>query len=375
MQYMIIQDDQQLAQCCQNARQAARIALDSEFVRRRTFYPQLGLIQLYDGDQISLIDPLVIQEWQPLRELLQDPQMEKVLHASGEDLETFQHHLGVVPQPLWDTQILAAFVGGALSSSYTGLVQSHLQVLLDKQQQRTDWLVRPLQEKQLRYAAADVYYLLPLAEKLLGQLTSSPWQLAAQEECQWLVEQRTATIDPQQLYRQISHSHCLTPRSLACLKKLAAWRFSEAVTRNIALNFVIQEPVLWQIAREFPNSLQALRQCGLPPSVLHCYAQTLLTLVAEAQQLPNSFLPVQLPRLITESRYQAAVTAIKQLINSVAAQHQLPPALLASKRHIDHLLFWHWYAELRDQRRCPRLLQGWRSMLVGQSLNDLLAAY
>lgn len=375
MQYEIIQNDQQLAQCCQRARQAPRIALDSEFVRNRTFYPQLGLIQLYDGQQISLIDPVGIQEWQPLRALFQDPQVEKVLHASGEDIETFQHHLGVVPHPLWDTQILAAFGGGPLSSSYSHLVESHLQVLLDKQQQRTDWLARPLQKQQLQYAAADVYYLLPLAEQLLAQITQGPWLVAAQEECQWLVQQRTAAIDPQQLYRQILPGNRLVPRSLACLQKLAAWRFSEAVARNMALNFVVQGEDLWHIAQALPHSFQALRQCGLPHPVLRRYAQTLLTLVAETQQLPAASLPVPFPCLILQSNYKAAVTAIKQLINTVAEQHQIPPALLASKRHIDQVLIWLWYVEQRDQKGCPLLLQGWRSALLGQSLTSLLAAY
>ncbi len=375
MQYEIIRNDQQLARCCHNARQAPRIALDSEFVRNRTFYPQLGLIQLYDGVQISLIDPLGIQAWQPLRDLFQDPQVDKVLHASGEDIETFQHYLGVVPHPLWDTQILAAFGGGPLSSSYSSLVASHLQVSLDKQQQRTDWLARPLQQQQLHYAAADVYYLLPVAEQLLEQLTQGPWLVAAQEECQWLVQQRTLAIDPQQLYQQMIPSQGLAPRSLACLKKLAAWRFSEAVARNRALNFVVQAHDLWQISQALPNSLQALRQLALPQPVLHRYAQSLLTLVAETEQLPVASLPTPPPCLILQGHYKAAVTAIKQLINTVAAQHQLTPALLASKRHIDQLLIWHWYVEQRDQRGYPLLLQGWRAALLGPSLMALLAAY
>lgn len=375
MQYEIIRGDQQLAQCCQNARQAPIIALDSEFMRERTFYPQLGLIQLYDGEQISLIDPLAIQEWQPLRILFEDPQVDKVIHASGEDIETFQHTLGVVPHPLWDTQILAAFGGGPLSSSYSRLVESHLQVLLDKQQQRTDWLARPLQQSQLHYAAADVYYLLPLARQLLEQLSEGPWLLAAQEECQWLVQQRTATLDPLQLYQHILPSNGLSPRSLACLQQLAAWRFSEAVARNSALNFVVPARDLAQIAQVLPNSFQALQQCGLPHPVLRRYASTLLTIVAETEQIPAACLPAPPPCLTLQSHYKTAMVAIKQLINTVAEQHQLLPALLASKRHIDQLLIWHWYVEQRDQRGCPLLLQGWRAALLGSSLRALLATY
>ncbi|MEX8986810.1 ribonuclease D, partial [Salmonella enterica] len=135
-------------------------ALDTEFVRTRTYYPQLGLIQLFDGANVALIDPLGISDWSPLKAVLRDTGITKFLHAGSEDLEVFLNAFGELPEPLIDTQILAAFCGRPLSWGFASMVEEYTGVALDKSESRTDWLARPLSERQCEYAAADVWYLL-----------------------------------------------------------------------------------------------------------------------------------------------------------------------------------------------------------------------
>ncbi len=171
MNYQIISQVGDLQRVCLAARDADVVMLDTEFVRTRTFFPQLGLIQMFDGENLSLIDPTVLDEMTPFVELLQDTSVLKVLHACGEDLEVFQNAFGCTPFPMVDTQIMAAFLGYGLSTGFAALVQDQLQVELDKSESRTDWLARPLSDKQLEYAAADVFYLLPMYEKLVEQVT------------------------------------------------------------------------------------------------------------------------------------------------------------------------------------------------------------
>lgn len=374
MQYCWVANNQQLARCCQMAQQATVVALDSEFIRVRTLYPALGLIQLYDGITLSLIDPMEISDWQPLRALLEAPQVEKILHAGGEDIWILQHYLGVLPAPLLDTQILAAFIGEPLSSGFSHLVYRYLQVELNKDQQRTNWLARPLNAQQMHYAAADVYYLLPLAAKLMLQAEQANWLDAARDECRLLAQQRTKEVDPLQLYRHIANSWCLAPRSLACLQKLAQWRFAEAIARNLALNFVVKENDLWQIAQSLPSSLQCLQRTGIEQRVVGRYGQQLLAMVAAAQQLTTEVLPPKLTRLIEHVGYKETVVAIRQLTATIAAQSGLNQSLLASQRQIDQLLAWHWrHDHRREENNLPVLLNGWRDALFGCQLLALLA--
>ncbi|VTT26362.1 ribonuclease D [Klebsiella pneumoniae] len=143
----MITTNEALAEVCLRARQVPALALDTEFVRTRTYYPRLGLIQLFDGETISLIDPLPITDWTPFRDLLVDAQCIKFLHAGSEDLEVFHHEFGVLPQPMIDTQILAAFSGRPLSCGFATIVESFTGIALDKSESRTDWIARPLTRK------------------------------------------------------------------------------------------------------------------------------------------------------------------------------------------------------------------------------------
>lgn len=216
-----------LAACCEAARRHPALALDTEFVRTRTYYPQLGLIQLYDGEQVSLIDPLTITEWAPFKALLQDVNVTKFLHAGSEDLEVFLNAFGMMPEPFIDTQILASFSGHALSCGFAALVESFTGIALDKSESRTDWLARPLTERQCDYAAADVWYLLPIATQLVEKTRESGWLEAALDECRLMMARRSEQADPEEVWRDIGNAWQLRTRQLACLKLLAAWRLKK----------------------------------------------------------------------------------------------------------------------------------------------------
>ncbi len=182
--YQIIQQDAQLKQLCEQARHYSVVALDTEFERVRSYYAKLGLIQLYFGADVALIDPLTITDWQPFIALLADANVLKILHASGEDIEIFHQQFQQIPTPMLDTQIMANFLGFPQSAGFALLAQHYLQVELDKKASRTDWLKRPLSERQLNYAAADVYYLLPIYQKMAAAMASSEWKTAIQQECE-----------------------------------------------------------------------------------------------------------------------------------------------------------------------------------------------
>lgn len=371
--YHMITTDRALADVCQAARQVPALALDTEFVRTRTYYPQLGLIQLYDGTQASLIDPLVITDWAPFKELMQDTSVTKFLHAGSEDLEVFLNAFGELPASLIDTQILAAFSGRALSCGFATLVELYTGIVLDKSESRTDWLARPLTERQCEYAAADVIYLLPIAHKLMEETQAAGWMDAALDECKLMARRRQEILDPEEAWRGIGNAWLLRTRQLACLKKLASWRLRKARERDMSVNFVVREENLWQVARYMPGSLGELDKLGLSGSEIRFHGKMLLALVAEAQALPEEQWPEPLTNLVDVPGYRKAFKALKALVQETSETSGLSVELLASRRQISQLLNWHW--KLKPQKVAPELISDWRAELMGEKLMALLADY
>ncbi|CAH5281919.1 Ribonuclease D, partial [Serratia marcescens] len=373
LNYQLITTDAGLQQVCEQARKHAQIALDTEFVRTRTYYPQLGLIQLYDCEQLSLIDPLPIKQWQPFVDLLADTAVVKFLHAGSEDLEVFLNAFKTLPTPMVDTQILAAFTGRPLSCGFATLVAEYMKVELDKSESRTDWLARPLTERQCVYAAADVFYLLPMAKQLVQETEEAGWTAAANNECLLLCQRRSEALAPELAYREISNAWQLRPRQLGCLQKLAQWRLRQARERDLAVNFVVREENLWQVARYMPSSLGELDSLGLSGPEIRYHGKTLLALVAEAEALDESELPAPLANLIDQPGYKKVFKDIKAAIATVSEQSGLSSELLASRRQINQLLNWHW--QLKDGESRPELISGWRGDLLMAPLQDILKDY
>ncbi|MGL9723689.1 ribonuclease D [Sodalis sp. (in: enterobacteria)] len=371
MDYQLITTDQALHDRCQQARQPSWVAVDTEFVRTRTYYPQLGLIQLYDGDALTLIDPLAITDWQPFIALLADQQVTKLLHASREDLEVFWHRFGQMPEPMIDTQVLAAFTGRALSCGFAALVAETLQVTLDKTESRTDWLARPLSDRQCDYAAADVYWLLPMAHKLIAQTQQAGWWSQASQECAALCQRRQDVIDPELAYRDIANAWQLRTRQLACLQRLASWRLNKARERDMAVNFVVREENLWQVARYMPGSLGELEQLGLSGPEIRFHGRALLARVQEAQALSDEALPPPVLNLIDRPGYRQTFKALKEQIQLTANKTGLSSELLASRRQINQLISVVW--GLTQTARQPELISGWRGALFGAQLLALLS--
>ncbi len=367
---MII-DNESLNKVCQAARQTPLLALDTEFVRTRTYYPRLGLIQLYDGEQISLIDPLKITEWQPFINLLQDEAVLKFVHAGSEDLEIFLHQFNALPVPVIDTQILAAFTGQAQSIGFAALVEHYTQIVLDKSEARTDWLERPLTEKQCQYAAADVNYLLPVAHQLMKQVEASGWLAAAFDESQALCQRRRKIMVPQDAWQDITNASQLRPRQLAALRLLAAWRLEQARAEDLAVNFVIREENLWKVARYLPDSLSELDQLEIPGREIRCYGVQLLELVFQARAISSCDLPKPLKNLVDMPGYKLIYKAIKAQVATTAAGCGLTPELLASRRQIHQLLSWYW--QLKSSNSMPELITGWRGDLLKTDLEAILA--
>ncbi|WP_413111345.1 ribonuclease D [Thaumasiovibrio sp. DFM-14] len=371
MKFEIVSNPSRLAIVCQQASEKKAVMLDTEFVRTRTLYPQLGLIQLYDGDNLVLIDPIKCDDLSTLWHLLKDPSVTKVLHACGEDLEVFQHVAGFMPAPLLDTQVMAAFLGHGVSMGFGSMVKEYLKIELEKGEARTNWLARPLTDKQLDYAAADVFYLLPLYETLLGKIEDAGWQDAMWQECVSVAAKRGKTPNPETAYRDIKNAWQLTPRQLAVLKSAAAWRLEEARKRDLALNFIVKEANLWKLARYTIKSKGFMANQGFERMEIQRHGNRLVQMVMEAEKLRESELPAPISRVVDFHGYKQQVKQIKAVVSDVETETGLAQEFLASKKQINQVISWYRKHDKAADKR-PDMLSTWRRPLFESRIDAIL---
>ncbi|MCG7586387.1 ribonuclease D [Photobacterium sp. OFAV2-7] len=371
MNFEIITTTERLEIVCEHARTKAAVMLDTEFVRTRTLYPKLGLIQLFDGDSLALIDPLEIDDLEPLWALLRDQSVTKVLHACGEDLEVFQHYAGCLPTPMIDTQVMAAFLGYGVSAGFGTLVNDFLGIELDKGEARTNWLARPLSAKQLDYAAADVFYLLPLYQKLSAQVEEKGWQDALVQECAALMLKRIKPVDPEKVYLDIKNAWQLEPKQLAVLQKVAKWRLLEARKRDLALNFIVKELHLWKLARYNIRSKAVMAKEGFDNMEIQRHANRLMKMVHDVDDMPPQQYPEKIVRLVDLAGYKQLVKRIKDEVAKVEKETGLAPEFLASKKQVNQLISWAWKKQRPADDR-PDMLKNWRKELFEARVLPLL---
>ena len=347
------------------------IAVDTEFVRERTFYPQLGLIQIFDGDKIYLVDPVAIKDLTPVERVLCSPDVVKVFHSCGEDLEVLYHQTGQFPQPIFDTQIGAALCGIGPSLGYGALVRELFSLELEKGQTRTNWIRRPLTPEQIHYAAQDVAYLLAAYANLSEQLQALGRETWVVEETEQLFDAERFSPQPELFYLRIPQARSMSRRELAALKLLFAWREKEARRRDLPRNFVVGQATLPLIAKRRPRNLKELGSIqGLRPQELRRYGQVLLDLLRVAAALKPDELPPKLEQPLNLTSHKGKISRLRKAVADRAHEFGIAPELLASKKTVVSVVH---RALTGEKPPLPEALRGWRREVVGDHLLELLA--
>jgi len=361
-----IESSEQLAPYLQALSSSPVFAVDTEFVRERTLTAQFGLLQLFDGENLLLIEPDVALECEQIWQMLANPKQLKVLHAANEDLELFLHVKGCLLKHVLDTQLAAAFLGMGNALGFGNLVEQQLGVVLDKSHARTNWLKRPLSAQQLIYAADDVRYLLPVYQSLVTPLQEQGLYAFCLAESQRLADSKSLP-DPELAYLNVKNAWQLSPKQLALLKLLAEWRLALAQQKDLALNFIVNDHALIEIARRWPDSMDRLSAITeLKPHEFRRHAKSLLRLVAEAHNVPSQLYPDKITRIIDLPGYKSKQKQLAKQVAEVAQQHGLPAAVLASKKQIGQYLLWQYRRQQGSSSdSLPLLAQGWRDQLLG----------
>lgn len=329
-----------------------RLALDTEFIRTQTFHAELGLVQLASAGQIALVDPLITEIAPVLAELLAHQSLIKIVHSASEDLEVIAHALGVVPAPLFDTQIAAVLCGYEQPPSYQKLVAQELKISLDKQATRTDWLKRPLDPEQLRYAAEDVLHLEALFQCLDARLESLGRRSWMAEECLRLLEKSRQPLDPHP-HLKIRGAERMSALQQQRLWRLLHWRDREALARNRPKRWILDNPVAIRAALLDPHDLKSLETAvaadGKPSVKLAQKLDALLSTAATAEELVIPLLLTQ-----TDPEKQRA-KVLRERAVAIAASLSLSADFLLPRRGLEY-----WARNLA----LPEDLKGWREQAL-----------
>ena len=339
------------------------LAVDTEFVREKTYFPKPCLLQLARGETVACLDLLADGVVESLRAPLLDDGVVKVLHSARQDLEVFHGLWGRIPAPVFDTQVAGALIGLPEQCGYGQAVEELLGVSLGKGHARTDWSRRPLSQAQLAYAADDVRYLVPLYQELSERL-------AARGRTEWPADDFAALTraelyepDPESAWRRVKNGRQLEGAALARLQALAAWRERVAIERDRPRRWILADDALLELARHNPRSGTALETCpAVPPAVRRRYADELARLLDE---LPDDAPPPETGPDMRMTRAEIKLARrLGKIVDACAEQHDVAPSMLSPRADLKRLVL--------GERSLP-VLAGWRRALVGERLIEALA--
>ena len=367
MEWQLIESDAALQSALAEVAGSTVVAVDTEFMRRNTFYPQVALVQLCFGDKALLVDPLQITDMSPMAALLTDPGVIKVLHSASEDLEVFSRWLGVLPEPLFDSQRAAALLDLGFGMGYSALVKEICDVDLPKGETRSDWLQRPLTPSQCEYAAQDVAWLLPVWRHLQEQCKAQGkehWVLADGRDA---VE--TYNAPGNDYLKRMKTAWKLNARQLATLMAVCSWREDTARRRDKPRGWIIDDQACMQLALFDPrNHEELMSRVETDQRSLKRNADELLALLAQQRAVPDAQLPPRLPGPL-DAAQRKQVKKLKAQVREIANELSAAPESLLQARDYELLLREASGAPVER----PRHWCGWRLETVISPLRASMA--
>lgn len=355
----------QLEELAKELEDSTILAIDTEFLREKTYYAKLCLIQLNNGSVQALIDPLAIKDLSPLAPIMADEDCVKIFHSGSQDIDIIYHALGVMPTPLFDTQMAAALMGFPLQVGYGPLVQAICDVHLPKADSYTDWSRRPLTTNQMKYALDDVVYLPVMYEHMRKTLADEGRLSWLDEDFAHLGDPAKYDNSPHEMWHKVKRVSSLSRPQMAVAREVAAWREKEAQRRNIPRKWVIPDEAVVEIARKSPTSIDHLMEVrGLGSKLNTKAAREVLQAVKTGRNCRAEDYPVLPKRPGGDPEIEGAVDLLASIVEVRAKENGVAVPVLASREDLARLVRGH-----RDQ---SDLLKGWRYNMVGKELLQIL---
>lgn len=356
----LLDEQRRFAESIAELGEPSSFALDTEFVREKTYFARLCLVQVECAGRILLVDPLALDDLGPLTALLARRDSLKILHAARQDMEVLLPVTGDPPGPVLDTQVAASLLGYAPQIGYAELVRQELSVELAKGHARTNWAARPLRDEQLAYAADDVRYLAPVAAQLGERLRAADRLAWLEEDCAALLDPALYRLEPGEAWRRLKGLDRMRPEQRAALRALAAWREARAMRRNLPRAWVLDDAALRELARRRPGSRAELERSGmLSPAAASRLGGEILAVLANAQpDAEDAAALAAVPEKLSAQQL-ALVRRLQEILQRRAAEEGISPEVLATRRDLT--------AMVRGARDAAPL-RGWRRGVIGGAL-------
>jgi ribonuclease D len=349
------------------------IAVDTEFFRETTYYPKLALVQIATDSIVACIDPLAFDAKPALKKLLLDNNITKIFHSCSQDLEVLFYYLGEAPGAIYDTQIATALLTEHHQIGYASLVESELGKLLDKSQTRTNWLQRPLTQKQIQYAGDDVLYLYQLRHVLdekLQQLGRKTW--FDEESSKLISEENTYQVAVENLWKRVKGATRLNRNKLAIAQSIAIWREHLAQQKDRTRRKILADDIIVDLAFAAPENVQTIDQIiGNKYNFSQQEKQQLLEAIEAAIQTPTEQCPDNHFNVL-DGEQKITLKNLQQLVNNKAEELGISTAILSSRKELEKLILLHDQADT-SQTSELNIMQGWRLRCIGQQLLEKLS--
>jgi ribonuclease D len=348
------------------------IAVDTEFFRETTYYPQLALVQIATDSIVACIDPLAFDAKAAIGKLLLDDSITKIFHSCSQDLEVLFYYLGEAPAAIYDTQIANALLTEHHQIGYASLVENELGTVLDKSQTRTNWLQRPLTQKQLQYAGDDVYYLYQLQQLLDNKLQALGRKSWFDEESAKLLDDKNSyQVAVENLWKRVKGSTRLSRKQLAIVQAIAIWRETMARDKDKTRRKILADDIVVNLAVSPPENRRTLdllineRYNFNDEEKKQLFEAITASLQTPREQCPDN----QFNALDNDQK--STLKKLQQLVNTKAEELGISPAILGSRKDLEKLILSR---NMTDKSAAPglSLLQGWRLHCIGQQLIDTM---
>ena len=361
---MYISTYEELSAFCERAARFNAIAVDTEFLRERTYHPRLCLVQVATPDECVVIDVIAIDNLAPLAILMRDEGTVKVFHACSQDMEVLNYTLSALPAPIFDTQIAAAFLGERMQTSYNGMVHAFCGVTLPKSESLTDWSRRPLTPEQIEYALDDVRYLIKAYDVIMERLDESGRASWVLDEIKPLTDRSHYVVDRRVAFKRVKRVNSLTRRQLAVARELGAWREARAEYSNIPRKWLMSDEVLIALSKRPPHDAASLRRVRGTEQLSDADVAGALSVIARGESCPADKYPfIARTHKPASPELESVIDLMYALIRLVGERSGVATAMIASR---DDLV------DYVDHPQDSPLREGWRFELVGTLIDDLL---
>jgi len=361
MKEYFVENQTQLQSLCNHLKEQPVIALDTEFLREKTYYAKLCLIQVASAEKIACVDPLVIDDLQIFLDVIYQPGITKVMHSARQDLEIFFDITGELPANMYDSQIAATLLGFGDQVGYANLLNDMLEIKLDKLHTRTDWSKRPLDEGQIQYAMDDVRYLIEIYHMQKNKLIETGREHWLVDDFNYLSNKNLYTPNVAGNWQKVRGSNSLKGVQLAVLQNLAEWREGLARQNNRPKQWIIRDDMLVELSRRMPknqDALEAIRGWGNGAAK---HSKQILMIIEQAKNSDNNLWPTQPERVLLNKTQEAIVDLLMAVVRLKAVENSVTPSALVNRKQLEKIV--------SGQHDCA-VLKGWRNEIVG---NDLIA--